>query len=75
MSATEMTQEEPSKIEIKSQLSFKDYKGFKEVNNIRDIYKMGKELGAGSFGAVSLATQKATGRKVAIKVVSKQKLE
>lgn len=36
---------------------------------------MGKELGHGSFGSVSLAKNRASGLKVAIKVVKKDKLK
>jgi hypothetical protein len=31
-------------------LSFKDFKGFKKVENVKDRYKIGKILGEGSFG-------------------------
>lgn len=33
-------------------LTFEKYKSFKWVNNIKDHYKVGKELGSGSFGSV-----------------------
>ena len=69
--APETKQEVPVSQELRAQLSFKDYKGFKEIKSIRDSYKMGRELGAGSFGTVNLAKHKATDRKVAIKVIKK----
>jgi serine/threonine protein kinase len=31
-------------------LSFKDFKGFKKVDDIKSRYKVGKVLGQGSFG-------------------------
>lgn len=31
-------------------LSFKEYKGFSHVDNIKSRYKIGKVLGKGSFG-------------------------
>ena len=31
-------------------LNFKDFKGFKDVDNIKERYKIGKMLGSGSFG-------------------------
>jgi len=33
-------------------ISFRNYKGFKKVDDVRKLYKMGKELGSGSFGSV-----------------------
>lgn len=31
-------------------LTFKDFKGFKRVENIKERYKIGRVLGEGSFG-------------------------
>ena len=31
-------------------LSFKDFKGLKKVDNIKERYKIGRVLGEGSFG-------------------------
>ena len=31
-------------------LNFKDFKGFKKINNIKERYKIGRILGEGSFG-------------------------
>jgi serine/threonine protein kinase len=39
--------------------------------NIEDFYKLGKELGAGSFGAVRLAYDLTTGEKRAVKIVER----
>lgn len=52
-------------------LTFKGYKSFKSITNIGKLYKVGKELGHGSFGSVFEATQKATEMKVAIKQIKK----
>jgi calcium-dependent protein kinase len=31
-------------------LTFKDFRGFKKVQNIKERYKIGRVLGEGSFG-------------------------
>lgn len=31
-------------------MSFKDFRGFKKIENIKQRYKIGKVLGEGSFG-------------------------
>jgi serine/threonine protein kinase len=36
-------------------LTFKDFKGFKKVENIKERYKIGRVLGEGSFGQVRIA--------------------
>lgn len=58
----------------KNILSFKASKGFKAIANITDTYKMGKELGAGSFGTVNFATHRSSNAAVAIKIIKKQSL-
>jgi hypothetical protein len=35
---------------VKYILSFKDFKGLKYIENIKDRYKIGRVLGEGSFG-------------------------
>jgi len=56
-------------------LGFKAAKGFKKINNITDMYTIGKELGAGAFGAVRVGQHKATKVVVAIKIIKKVKLQ
>ena len=36
-------------------LNFKDFRGFKNVQNIKERYKIGRVLGEGSFGQVRIA--------------------
>ena len=45
-----------------------------EEKQIEDIYEFGEVLGKGSFGVVKEATNKATGRRWAIKAVNKEKV-
>eukprot|EP01028_Stygiella_incarcerata_P002933 TRINITY_DN1559_c0_g1_i3.p1 TRINITY_DN1559_c0_g1~~TRINITY_DN1559_c0_g1_i3.p1 ORF type:complete len:315 (+),score=82.25 TRINITY_DN1559_c0_g1_i3:145-1089(+) len=42
---------------------------------IRDKYTLGKELGSGTFSIVRLATEKATGRKLAVKIIDKSNID
>ena len=42
--------------------------------NITDYYKIEGELGSGSFAVVKKATNKKTGEKVAVKIISRQSL-
>ena len=42
--------------------------------HITDFYKLEGDLGSGSFATVKRATNKRTGEKVAIKIISKQQL-
>lgn len=44
-----------------------------DERQIEDIYEFGKVLGKGSFGVVKEATNKATGRRWAVKAVNKEK--
>jgi hypothetical protein len=55
-------------------LSFKEYKGFSQIENIKSRYKIGRVLGKGSFGQVRLAIHRKTNIKCAIKMISKESL-
>lgn len=56
-------------------LGFKAAKGFKTIENITNTYTVGKELGAGAFGAVRVGQHKSTKVVVAIKVIKKALLQ
>lgn len=56
-------------------MSFKDYKGFKTVDEISQLYEFKQELGSGSFATVFNAINKLTEREVAIKVLNKSLME
>ena len=45
-----------------------------DERQIEDIYEFGEILGKGSFGVVKEATNRATGRRWAIKAVNKEKV-
>lgn len=45
-----------------------------DERQIEDSYKFGKELGRGSFGVVKEATHRATGKRLAVKAVNKEKV-
>jgi calcium-dependent protein kinase len=55
-------------------LNFKDFRGFKEIQNIKDRYKIGKVLGEGSFGQVRIAMHRQAEVKCAIKIIRKDKI-
>lgn len=55
-------------------ISFKNFKGFKNITDIHDHYVIGRELGSGSFGTVSLGQHAKAGTEVAIKHIKKKKL-
>ena len=55
-------------------MSFKDYKGLKHVENIKERYKIGAILGEGTFGQVRVAEHRQTKVKSAIKIIRKDKL-
>lgn len=41
---------------------------------LTELYSIGKQLGKGAFGVVSLATSKRSGENLAVKTISKNKL-
>ena len=55
-------------------LNFKDFRGFKKVDSIKDRYKIGRVLGEGSFGQVRIALHRQAEVKCAIKIIRKDKI-
>ena len=55
-------------------LTFKDFRGFKKVQNIKERYKIGRVLGEGSFGQVRIAMHRAADIKCAVKIIRKDKI-
>ena len=51
----EQTHSNPATRRLKQVLSFKDFKGFKKIDDIKKRYKIGRMLGEGSFGTVRIA--------------------
>lgn len=45
-----------------------------ETKNIEDVFKIGKELGRGHFACVKVATDRRTGKQVAIKIIQKKEM-
>lgn len=45
-----------------------------QTEDIRDVYNLGKKLGAGNFGITYLCIEKTTGIEYACKTISKKKL-
>jgi calcium-dependent protein kinase len=56
-------------------MTFEKYKSFKWINNIQEHYKVGKELGSGSFGSVYATENIQTKVPAAIKIIKKNKLK
>ena len=55
-------------------ISFKNYKGFKKVDNILDHYELSDTLGTGSFGEVLRAMHKKANVECAVKIIKKKKI-
>ena len=49
-------------------------KKFRQVEKFSEHYKLGKELGRGTFGVVKIGTHRKSGVPCAIKIVTKEKL-
>ena len=60
---------------VKQYFNFKDFIGFKTIKDIRDHYKIGKELGKGTFGVVNEANHVKGNFRAAIKIIDKVKLK
>jgi serine/threonine protein kinase len=59
-------------------LSYKDFKGFKRIENnhsITDRYRMGEALGKGSFGEVRRAEHILANVDCAVKIIMKNRIE
>ena len=56
-------------------MNFKDFKGLKFIGNIKDKYKIAEVLGRGTFGEVRKCQHKQAKVKLAIKIISKNKVE
>lgn len=56
-------------------LNFKDFKGLKRVNSLKERYKVGRVLGEGSFGQVRIGLHRKAQLKCAIKIIRKDKIE
>lgn len=50
------------------------YKVGSDLQDVTNVYIMGKVLGRGQFGTTRLATQKSTGKDFACKSIAKRKL-
>ena len=55
-------------------LSFKDLRGFRKIEEIKELYSWEKQLGAGQFGTVHEAVHIRADEKCAVKVIHKTKV-
>jgi serine/threonine protein kinase len=60
---------------IKKGFTIKDFKEFKKVKNIEELYRIDKFLGKGTFGEVKRAINIKAGFTCAIKIIDKARLE
>ena len=51
-----------------------DFRALKEIDDINELYTIGREIGAGSYGAVCEAVRKSSKTWCALKIISKQSL-
>ena len=54
---------------------FPEIQGMREIDDIKKIFTIGKELGKGSFGSVRFVTHKVAKRDFALKVIKKSALK
>lgn len=55
-------------------ISFKDFKGFKKIDDISQYYTFFKTLGSGSFGEVKKAEHVKASVDCAVKIIKKKKI-
>ena len=53
----------------------KNFKNLKYIDDINEVYHIGKQLGQGSFGSVNKCTRVGQSKECAIKMISKDSLE
>ena len=70
-SASKATARKPRFVN-KPSLSMSDYKKFKFISNIKNIYKFSDFLGSGAFGQVRKCVHIDTGSEFAIKIMRKE---
>ena len=56
-------------------LSFKDFKGFKHIKNVKERYIFSRIIGEGNFAHVRVAMHKAANMMVAVKIISKDRVD
>lgn len=56
-------------------ISFKDFKGFKKVEDITQNYELGETLGSGSFGTVKRARHIRGNVDCAVKCIKKKEIQ
>ena len=61
--------------DIKRTITFKDYKGFKNVDDIKSHYTFFKVLGKGSFGEVRQASNIKGNFDCAVKIIKKSAIQ
>ena len=62
-------------IKSKKTLHMNDYKKFKMMKNIENRYVFGKTLGQGAFGLVRYCMHRDSGKKFAIKIMTKRAIQ